>query len=92
MVKKDTKVDQSGLKAQALDEIINKLIEAHKRGEATDLNKLKSSTSRQLGLGGHLKLVDIIAAGRFFYLLATSCCIQGSPLQNHSLSLCFSSS
>jgi hypothetical protein len=69
MVKKElTKSDQSELKLRAVTEIVNKLIEGQKRGDAIDLNKLKNTISRELGMQHQPRLIDIIAAVSLFIL------------------------
>lgn len=53
---------QSESLAMTVNEIVGKLIAAHKDGKDVDLNKLKCAISRKHKLSRQPKLVDIIAA------------------------------
>lgn len=47
---------------KAVNEIIARLIRAHREGKDVDLNRLKCKVSSTYGLSRQPKLVDIIAA------------------------------
>lgn len=62
MVKKNNKEGENELRLRAVTEIVAKLIETQKRGEAIDLNKLKCAVAARLGMASQPRLVDIISA------------------------------
>ncbi|CAB4022918.1 elongator complex 3 [Paramuricea clavata] len=65
MVKPRKKVpvaSRAELMMLTISEIVNQLIEAHNKGEDSNLNKIKSRAASKYGLASQPRLVDIIAA------------------------------
>lgn len=65
MVKPRKKVpvaSRAELMMLTVSEIVNQLIEAHNKGEDSNLNKIKSRAASKYGLASQPRLVDIIAA------------------------------
>ncbi|XP_028399415.1 elongator complex protein 3-like [Dendronephthya gigantea] len=65
MVKARKKVPEASraeLMMLTISDIVNQLIEAHNKGEDSNLNKIKSHAASKYGLASQPRLVDIIAA------------------------------
>ena len=60
--KLETRISQKELLTRCVNEIVGKLIIAHRENKDVNLNKLKCDISSKYGTASQPKLVDIIAA------------------------------